>query len=88
MHTVADYLFIASLLTLIVNFVFVGGGGRGITYNGGSAEAHYVTDLQMQQDPGKVFKRQDNVVKRYFKSKLFWIAAAGIVISVILSEMG
>ncbi|MCP3775922.1 hypothetical protein NLX71_21870 [Paenibacillus sp. MZ04-78.2] len=88
MHTVADYLFIASLLTLIVNFVFVGGGGRGFTYNGGSAEAHYATDLQMQQDPGKVFKRQDSVVKRYFKSKLFWIAAAGIVISVIMSEMG
>ncbi|MCP1310164.1 hypothetical protein [Paenibacillus tyrfis] len=82
MQTVSDYLFIASLLTLILSFVFLGGGGR---YNGVSA---YTTDLHMQQDPGKVFERQDNVVKRYFKSKLFWIAAAGIVISVILSEMG
>ncbi|KEQ23563.1 hypothetical protein [Paenibacillus tyrfis] len=84
MQTVSDYLFIASLLTLILSFVFVGGGGRGFT-NGVSA---YTTDLQMQQDPGKEFERQDNVIKRFFKSKLFWIAAAGIVISVILSEMG
>ncbi|MCM3270543.1 hypothetical protein [Paenibacillus elgii] len=80
MQTVSDYLFMASLLMLILSFV--GGGWR---YTGVSA---YTTDLHMQHDPAKEFKRQDNAVKRYFKSKLFWIAAAGIVISVILSEIG
>lgn len=77
-----------SLILLVIVVLLNALGGRGMTNYGSVFNASgSTTDLQMQHDHEEVIKRQDKIWRRLLRSYLFWIALAGIIVSVIISKV-
>jgi hypothetical protein len=81
MQQISDYLFMGSLILLIVTLLLKGLGSTGASNYSGNI------DLQMLQDHNKDMKKQDNIISKIFKSVFVWISIAGIIISIILSKI-
>jgi hypothetical protein len=77
----SDYLFMGSLILLVVTLLLKGLGSSG------ASNAYGNIDIQMQQDHKKDLEKQDNIICRIFKSVFVWIPIAGIIISIILSKL-
>ncbi|MBD0379858.1 hypothetical protein [Paenibacillus sedimenti] len=82
---VSDYLFMGSLVLLIITFFLHGAGIRGFTDTGAGSGA--ATDLNMEHEHQKLMQRQDSLLSRMIRSYFFWIAIAGILVSVVLSKL-
>jgi hypothetical protein len=80
MQQISDYLFMGSLILLIVTLLLKGLGSTGASNNSGNI------DLQMLQDHKIDMEKQDNIISKIFKSVFVWISIAGIIISIILSK--
>jgi hypothetical protein len=80
MQQISDYLFMGSLILLIVTLLLKGLGSTGASNNSGNI------DLQMLQNHKKDMEKQDNIISQIFKSVFVWISIAGIIISIILSK--
>lgn len=81
MQQVSDYLFMGSLILLIVTLLFKGLGSTGASNALGNI------DLQMQQNHKNDLIKQDMIISRIFKSYFVWISIAGIIISIVLSKI-
>lgn len=81
MQQISDYLFMGSLILLIVTFLFRGLGSTGASNSLGNI------DLQMQQNHRNDLEKQDSIITRIFKSYFIWISIAGIVTSIVLSKI-
>ncbi|MGO4499725.1 hypothetical protein AB4114_27930 [Paenibacillus sp. 2RAB27] len=88
MQQASDYLFMGSLIFLVISVLifFVGSGGMS-SYNNVSNATGALTDLQMNHDHKKMLDTQNNRLVRLFKSYLFWIPVAGIIVSIVLSKI-
>lgn len=87
MSQLSDYVFMGSLIILIVA-VFVYGGSSGIHPRSG---AHTVTDsssiIDLQLDDKR--RNNSNYTKssiRIIKAPLFWIGILGTIVSIILTK--
>lgn len=86
---ISNYLFMGSLLLLIITFIAKGTLSQGFTglitrLDGSSGSA---TDLIMEDKRKSVFQFQDSIVGRIVKSYLFWISVSGIIISIVISKL-
>ncbi|MBA2937242.1 hypothetical protein HZF08_02910 [Paenibacillus sp. CGMCC 1.16610] len=81
---ISDYLFMGSLLILLIS-IFVVTGSRGMTNSSNATGA--TTDLQMDHDHKKIMEKQDTMLSKLLKSYLFWIPIVGIIVSIILSKI-
>lgn len=87
MRNISDYLFMGSLILLIITFLVKGVVSRGDMYHGNPDGANVATDLQMKHDHKKVIERQDGLIFRVIKSYIFWISILGMISSIILSHL-
>jgi hypothetical protein len=89
LRQISDYLFMGSLILLVIAFILYGPGKRGTTAvqmnNDGFNGA--ITDLQMAQNHKEITTRQDSMLGRILKSYLFWIGIIGIIVSIVLSKI-
>ncbi|MZQ85631.1 hypothetical protein GQF01_26265 [Paenibacillus sp. 5J-6] len=81
MQQISDYLFMGSLILLIVTLLLKGVGSTG------SSNALGNIDLQMQQNHKNDLDKQDSIFSRIFKSYLIWTSIAGVVLSIVISKM-
>lgn len=81
MQQISDYLFMASILLLILTLLFKGVGSKG------SSNAMGNIDLAMQENHGNALKSQDSIIKNIFKSVFVWISILGILVSILLSKL-
>jgi hypothetical protein len=88
LRQISDYLFMGSLILLIITLLLYGAGRRGMTYSVHTdMPSGATTDLQMEHNHKEVINRQDSMLRRILKSYLFWIAIIGIVVSIVLSKI-
>jgi hypothetical protein len=80
MRQISDYLFMGSLILLIVTLLLKGLGSAGASNNSGNI------DLQLLQDHKNDMEKQDNIINQIFKSVFVWISIVGIIISIVLSK--
>ncbi|CAN7717461.1 hypothetical protein LJR153_005961 [Paenibacillus sp. LjRoot153] len=81
MQQISDYLFMGSLILLVVTLLFKGLGSTGASNASGNI------DLQMQQNHRSDLVKQDSIISRIYKSYFVWISIAGIVISIVISKV-
>ncbi|MDU0204751.1 MULTISPECIES: hypothetical protein [Paenibacillus] len=88
MQQISDYLFMGSLIFLVITFMifFLGSGGM-TSYRNVSNDTGALTDLQMNHDHKKMLEKQNNGLVRLLKSYLFWIPVTGIIVSIVLSKI-
>ncbi|KQX51603.1 MULTISPECIES: hypothetical protein [unclassified Paenibacillus] len=85
---ISNYLFMGSLLLLIVTFIAKGASSQGFTsLTGLGGTSGSATDLTMEHNQKKHFQFQDSLVGRIVKSYLFWISITGILISIVISKL-
>ncbi|WP_261302503.1 hypothetical protein [Paenibacillus andongensis] len=85
---ISNYLFMGSLLLLIVTCIAKGALSQGFTsVTGLGGISGSATDLNMEHDQKKQFHFQDSLLGRIVKSYFFWISVLGIIISVIISKL-
>ncbi|OPH56574.1 hypothetical protein BC351_26880 [Paenibacillus ferrarius] len=88
LREVSNYLFMGSLVLLLITCVAKGMLSQGFTKVTGLDGIHgAVTDLNMEHSPKKLFKLQDSSVGRIVKSYFFWISILGILASVVISKI-
>ena len=80
MRELSDKLFMLSLFLLIVAFL-VAGFGPNQAFKGDSEDQ----DEEPRTRFEKKLEKQDKRLKAVWRSKLLWVAVAGMVLSVILS---
>ncbi|MCZ8521940.1 MULTISPECIES: hypothetical protein [Paenibacillus] len=84
----SDYLFIGSLLLLVITVLlfFVRGGGLS-----SSTDIHNpsgsITDLSMHQDRKGHLQKQNRLLVKLLTSCSFWLPLAGILVSWILPKL-
>ncbi|MBD0384757.1 hypothetical protein [Paenibacillus sedimenti] len=78
---ISDYLFMGSLILLILTLLLKGIGSTG------ASNAFGNIDLQMQQNHNNDLEKQDTIISKIFKSVFVWISITGIIISIILSKL-
>lgn len=87
MYTLSDYLFMFSLLLLILSLFLNGVGRRG---SGRQPEIENpsgnITDLQIEHDHPSVLDHQSPLFGRLLHSYLFWISLFGILVSIGISQ--
>ncbi|NOU77252.1 hypothetical protein GC098_38820 [Paenibacillus sp. LMG 31458] len=85
---ISNYLFMGSLLLLIVTCIAKGALSQGFTsVTGLGGNSGSVTDLNMEHDQKKQFQFQDSLIGRIVKSYFFWISVSGIIISIVISKL-
>lgn len=85
---ISNYLFMGSLLLLIITCIAKGALSQGFTsVTGLGGTSGSATDLNMEHNQKKHFQFQDSLVGRIVKSYFFWISISGIIISVIISKL-
>jgi hypothetical protein len=85
MRQLSDYLFMGSLILLIVTFVFKGFLSNGFSGVSRSVEQINI-DLHMEEH-NKNIARQDSFIPKILKSIPFWISIAGILASILISKL-
>ncbi|OCT11336.1 hypothetical protein A8709_06595 [Paenibacillus pectinilyticus] len=81
MQQISDYLFMGSLIVLVVTLLFKGLGSMGASNATGNL------DLQMQQNHKSDLVKQDSIISKIYKSYFVWISITGIVISIVISKV-
>jgi hypothetical protein len=89
LRQISDYLFMGSLILLIITCLVYGlGRPRGMTnFVNTDMPSGATTDLQMEHNHNEVMGRQDSVLVRILKSYIIWIAIIGIIVSIVLSKI-
>ncbi|MFD0697906.1 hypothetical protein ACFQZT_27915 [Paenibacillus sp. GCM10027628] len=87
LRQISDYLFMGSLILLVISFFLNGAGLQGFTGTSGDPMSGTVTDLNMEHNQKKLMQRQDSLLGRIIRSYFFWIAILGILVSVVLSKL-
>jgi hypothetical protein len=89
LRQISDYLFMGSLILLIITCLVYGlGRPRGMTnFVDSNMPSGATTDLQMEHNHKELMDRQDSIWVRILKSYLIWIAIIGIIVSIVLSKM-
>ncbi|NEW07217.1 hypothetical protein GK047_14505 [Paenibacillus sp. SYP-B3998] len=88
LRLISDYLFMGSLLLLLITFVAKGAlsqGFTGVTSLDGTSGA--ATDLNMEHNRKKIFQLQDSLIGRIIKSYLFWISIVGLLVSIVITKL-
>ncbi len=81
MQQLSDYLFMGSIILLILTLLFKGVGSKG------SSNATGNIDLAIHENHGNDLKSQDSIFKSIFKSVFVWISILGILLSILLSKL-
>jgi hypothetical protein len=81
MQQISDYLFMGSIILLVVTLLFKGVGSKG------SSNAMGNIDLAMHENHGNDLKSQDSIIRSIFKSVFVWISILGLLISILLSKL-
>jgi hypothetical protein len=86
LHSIADKLFMGSLILLMISAVVSGIGFQFASFRS-----------QVDEDPGAQVKdknrkqiamdRQDRSLRRFFRSKLMWLSLVGMAVSILLSYL-
>lgn len=88
LRQISDYLFMGSLILLVLTFVIYGFGIRGmVNSNSSRIPSGSITDIQLEHDHNKTVDFQNRVLVRILKSYLFWISVAGILTSIVISKI-
>lgn len=83
--TISNYLFIGSLILLVITVIYKGAISRGVMTRGDLEADGSVTDLHINHDHKKSLRVQDLALLRIVNSYLFWISIAGILLSIVIS---
>jgi hypothetical protein len=86
LHSIADKLFMGSLILLMISAVISGIGFQFANFR-----------TQADEDPAEQVKdknrkhiaidKQDRSLRRFFRSKLMWLSLFGMAISILLSYL-
>lgn len=82
MRELSDKLFMISMLLLIISFL---AAGFGVPATMMRKKVDDSEGLNMHKRHAKKFNKQDKAMRGILRSKLFWIAVAGILLSVLVS---
>ncbi|MGG1514513.1 hypothetical protein ABE504_03800 [Paenibacillus oryzisoli] len=88
MASFADKLFMISLILLMVSVVVSGVGFQFLKWK---SQVENELDEEPKSSSARkkaAMDRQDKSLKRIGRSYLFWIALGGMLLSVVLSELG
>lgn len=87
LQSISDKLFMGSLILLMISVVISGIGFQFINWR---TQISDEADGETQGNSSRkraVMERQDKSLQRVYRSYLFWIAVAGILISIGLSYL-
>ena len=84
MRELSDKLFMISMLLLIISFLAAGFGVPATIMRKRVDDGE---GLNMHKRHAKKFNKQDSAMRNILRSKLFWIAVAGLLLSVLVSYL-
>lgn len=87
MQSISDKLFMGSLILLMISVVI---SGIGFQFANWRTQVTDELDAETNSSSARkkaVLERQDKSLKRVLRSYLFWIAIAGMLVSVLLSRL-
>lgn len=87
MQSISDKLFMGSLILLMISVVVSGIGFQFVNWR---SQVKDELDEETNSSSARkkaVMDRQDKSLKRVLRSYLFWIAIAGMLVSVLLSRL-
>ncbi|MZQ84827.1 hypothetical protein GQF01_22205 [Paenibacillus sp. 5J-6] len=87
MQSISDKLFMGSLILLMIAVVVSGIGFQFVNWRSQVTDELDEETKTSSARKKAVMDRQDKSLKRVLRSYLFWIAIAGMLVSVLLSRL-
>ncbi|MVQ38113.1 hypothetical protein [Paenibacillus anseongensis] len=87
MQSISDKLFMGSLILLMISVVVSGIGFQFVNWRTQVTDELDEETNSSSARKKAVMERQDKSLKRVVRSYLFWIAIAGMLVSVLLSRL-
>jgi hypothetical protein len=87
MQSISDKLFMGSLILLMISVVVSGIGFQFVNWRSQVTDELDAETKSSSARKKAVMDRQDKSLKRVLRSYLFWIAIAGMLVSVLLSRL-
>ncbi|MDU0205374.1 MULTISPECIES: hypothetical protein [Paenibacillus] len=87
MQSISDKLFMGSLILLMISVVVSGIGFQFVNWRSQVTDELDAETNSSSARKKAVMERQDKSLKRVLRSYLFWIAIAGMLVSVLLSRL-
>lgn len=87
MQSISDKLFMGSLILLMISVVVSGIGFQFVNWRSQVTDELEEETKTSSTRKKAVMDRQDKSLKRVLRSYLFWIAIAGMLVSVLLSRL-
>jgi len=87
MQSISDKLFMGSLILLMIDVVVSGIGFQFVNWRSQVTDELDEETKTSSARKKAVMDRQDKSLKRVLRSYLFWIAIAGMLVSVLLSRL-
>lgn len=87
MQSISDKLFMGSLILLMISVVVSGIGFQFVNWRSQVTDELDEETNTSSARKKAVMDRQDKSLKRVLRSYLFWIAIAGMLVSVLLSRL-
>ncbi|BFT70137.1 MULTISPECIES: hypothetical protein [Paenibacillus] len=87
MQSISDKLFMGSLILLMISVVVSGIGFQFVNWRTQVTDELDEETNSSSARKKAVMERQDKSLKRVIRSYLFWIAIAGMLVSVLLSRL-
>ncbi|MBP1962238.1 hypothetical protein [Paenibacillus aceris] len=86
MQSISDKLFMGSLILLMISVVVSGIGFQFVNWRSQVTDELDAETNSSSARKKAVMERQDKSLKRVLRSYLFWIAIAGMLVSILLSR--
>lgn len=87
MQSISDKLFMGSLILLMISVVVSGIGFQFVNWRSQVTDELDAETKSSSARKKAIMERQDKSLKRVLRSYLFWIAIAGMLVSVLLSRL-
>ncbi|NOV01484.1 hypothetical protein GC097_15815 [Paenibacillus sp. LMG 31457] len=87
MQSISDKLFMGSLILLMISVVVSGIGFQFVNWRSQVTDELDAETNSSSARKRAVMERQDKSLKRVLRSYLFWIAIAGMLVSILLSRL-
>lgn len=87
MQSISDKLFMGSLILLMISVVVSGIGFQFVNWRSQVTDELDAETNSSSARKKAVMERQDKSLKRVLRSYLFWIAIAGMLVSILLSRL-
>lgn len=87
MQSLSDKIFMGSLILLMISVVVSGIGFQFVNWRSQVTDELEGETNDSSARKKAVMDRQDKSLKRVLRSYLFWIAIAGILVSILLSRL-